>query len=379
MNAIDPKTIIAFSAVLSCLMSLVLYALKRNYPASIKGLGEWSASLLIIFIGASLATAAGFLSPFFTIFIARLTLALGLYLTYVGTQRFFGVTPRLRPWLLLIAAMMLVQLWFTFVAPSFHVRLVLSNMFGAYVLAAHAYLIFKQRSPTFARVLTIVILLIMSAIQLMRLVTSFYLPLGDDAFDRRSMAQMFFIGSFVFCVLLFSIGTILMASERLHAELEHLATHDPLTNAVTRRYMNEACDKELERCRRHGRSMALLILDLDHFKQINDTYGHQTGDRVLVNFASSVSSLLRRPDQLGRFGGEEFMVMLPDTSMEEAVLVAQRIHDLSSQSGPAPNCTVSIGVTTYRDANDTVDTLLARADAAMYQAKTNGRNRTETA
>ena len=379
MNAIDPRTIIAFSAALSCLMSLVLYALKRNYPASIKGLGEWSASLLIIFVGASLATAAGFLSPFFTIFIARLTLALGLYLTYVGTQRFFGVTPRLRPWLLFIAAMMLVQLWFTFVAPSFHVRLVLSNLFGAYVLAAHAYLVFKQRSPTFARVLTMVVLLIMSAIQLMRLLTSFYFPLGDDAFDQRSLAQMFFIGSFVFCVLLFSIGTILLASERLHAELEHLATHDSLTDTLTRRSMNEVCEKELARCRRYGRGMALLILDLDHFKQINDNYGHMAGDRVLVNFVTRVKALLRLPDQLGRFGGEEFMLMLPDTSLEDAVLVAERIREVCAQSEQQPTCTVSIGVTTYRHENDTVDALLLRADAAMYQAKTNGRNRTETA
>ena len=378
MNPIDPRTVILLSGVMSGLMSLVLYSLKRNYPASIKGLGEWSAALLLVLVGTVLAGVTGQLPIFFTVFMARVMLALGLYLTYVGTQRFFGVTPRLRPWLLVITVLMLAQLWFTFVEPNFHVRLALSNALGAYLLGAHAYLVFKQGSPTFARVLTIAVLLAMSLIQAMRLVTSFIWPLGENIFDT-SLMQLIFVGSFVFCILLFSISTVLLASERLHAELEHLVSHDTLTNAATRRYMQEACEKELERCRRHGRSMALMIMDLDNFKRVNDTYGHQAGDQVLIEFVAKASAMLRRPDQLGRYGGEEFMVMLPDTSLEEAVLVAERIRETCALPAPGPCCTVSIGVTIYQQAQDTMDTLLNRADAALYRAKRNGRNRVETA
>jgi diguanylate cyclase (GGDEF)-like protein len=378
MSLIDPRTVILLGGVMSGLMSLVLFSLKRSYPASIKGLGEWSAALLLVFIGSLLGAATGKLPVVFTVSLARLLLAAGLYLTYVGTQRFFGVTPRLKPWIALIAALMLVQWWFTFIEPSYRIRLVLSNMLATYLFAVHAYLVIKQGSPTFARVMSITVLVTMSAIQFMRLVTSFIWPVGQDLFETASY-HLVYVGSFVFCILLFSISTVLLATESLHAELQHLANHDSLTNALTRRNMDDACANELARCKRHGRNMALLMMDLDHFKAINDSYGHQTGDRVLVNFVAKVKTMLRQPDQLGRFGGEEFMALLPETSLEEAVLVAERIRAACALANSGPSCTVSIGITTYQQDTDTVDTLLARADAALYRAKANGRNRVETA
>jgi diguanylate cyclase (GGDEF)-like protein len=378
MSLIDPRTVILLGGVMSGLMSLVLFSLKRSYPASIKGLGEWSAALLLVFIGSLLGAATGKLPVVFTVSLARLLLAAGLYLTYVGTQRFFGVTPRLKPWIALIAALMLVQWWFTFIEPSYRIRLVLSNMLATYLFAVHAYLVIKQGSPTFARVMSITVLVTMSAIQFMRLVTSFIWPVGQDLFETASY-HLVYVGSFVFCILLFSISTVLLATESLHAELQHLANHDSLTNALTRRNMDDACANELARCKRHGRNMALLMMDLDHFKAINDSYGHQTGDRVLVNFVDKVKTMLRQPDQLGRFGGEEFMALLPETSLEEAVLVAERIRAACALADSGPSCTVSIGITTHQQDTDTVDTLLARADAALYRAKANGRNRVETA
>jgi diguanylate cyclase (GGDEF)-like protein len=214
----------------------------------------------------------------------------------------------------------------------------------------------------------------------MRLLTSFTSPLASNAeFFDKSVFQLVYITSFAVCILLFSIGVVLMATERLRTELEHLVTHDALTSALTRRRMNDACERELERCRRHGHSMALLMMDLDHFKAINDTYGHQAGDRVLVSFVSKVKTLLRSADSLGRFGGEEFIAVLPETTLEEAIAVAERILQISIPSDQAPSCTVSIGITTNHKDSDTADTLLARADNAMYRAKARGRNRLETA
>lgn len=143
--------------------------------------------------------------------------------------------------------------------------------------------------------------------------------------------------------------------------------------------MNEACAKELERCHRHGRRMAVLVIDLDHFKTINDTWGHQRGDQVLVRFVSQVNALLRQPDLLGRYGGEEFLVLLPETTLLEALAVAERIRETCALPRQEPGCTASIGVTTNHKDTDTVDSLLARADAAMYRAKAHGRNRVESA
>src|SRR5665647_2285459 len=110
---------------------------------------------------------------------------------------------------------------------------------------------------------------------------------------------------------------------------------------------------------------ALLMMDLDHFKEVNDTYGHQAGDQVLINLVAKVNAVLRQPDHLGRYGGEEFVALLPETSLEEAVSGAERIRAVCALPELGPSCTVSIGVTTRQHDSDTVDTLIARADACL--------------
>ncbi|WPC65484.1 diguanylate cyclase [Rhodoferax ferrireducens] len=380
MNAIDPRTVLLLTGIMGGLMSLVLYALKRNYPASIKGLGDWSAALLLLFAGGLLVAGRGKLPNLVSISVSSFLLWSGLYLAYVGSQRFFGAKPRIAPWMALITGVALVQLWFSLVEPSYHMRLVLTTVVTACLSGVHAWLVFRQGSITFSRGLAVGVLVFLFGAQVMRLVTSFsaHFPLNAEFFDTSSL-QLTYITSFAFSVLLFSISAVLMATDRLRIELEHLANHDSLTNALTRRHMDDACRSELERCRRHGRSMALLIMDLDHFKEVNDTHGHQAGDQALINFVAGVNALLRGPDQLGRFGGEEFVALLPETSLDEAIAVAERIRGACTLAGQAPTCTVSIGVTTNRKDNDSVDTLLARADAALYRAKAAGRNRVEVA
>ncbi len=380
MSVIDPRTVLLLTGLMSGLMSLVLYALKRNYPASIKGLGEWSAALLLLFMGGLLVAGRGKLPNLVSISVSSFLLWCGLYLAYVGTQRFFGVRPRIGPWMTLITGFALVQVWFTLIEPSYHMRLVLTTVVTAGLSGVHAWRVARQGSLTFARGLAVGVLVFLLAAQVMRLVTSFSMPFPTNAaFLDTSPFQLIYVTSFAFSILLFSISTVLMATDRLRIELQHLANHDSLTNALTRRRLDDACRSELERCRRHGRSMALLIMDLDHFKVVNDTFGHQAGDQTLINFVARVNALLRGPDQLGRFGGEEFVALLPDTTLDEALLVAERIRDACALADQAPACTVSIGVTTNRKDNDTVDTLLARADAALYRAKAGGRNRIETA
>ncbi len=180
--------------------------------------------------------------------------------------------------------------------------------------------------------------------------------------------------SYTFLMLLTSISLVLMATDRVRAEFEHLASHDYLTNALTRRNLTEVCQQELERCKRHGRMMSVLLIDIDHFKLINDRHGHQAGDQALVQFVQMVNTLLRRADVIGRLGGEEFVVVLPETPIDVAHVVAERIRRKVAELRAAERFTVSIGVTTNVPGNDTVDALMARADRAMYQAKQAGRD-----
>ena len=378
MTRIDPQTVIVLTGLMGGLMSLVLYSLKRNYPASIKGLGHWCIAFLLLFLAGVLIGGRGRLPEVITISFANLLLWSGVYLSYAGTQLFFGMRPRAWLWMLLITAAFLSSLWFSQVTPNYVIRLASFTALMALLFAVHAWLILRQGPLTFAKALTGLALLAMTGIQLMRLVTSPMIPPQSGIADN-SVYQAIYITSFAFVTLLLSIGLVLMATDRLRAELEHLATHDSLTNALTRRHMDEACRRELERSRRNDRSTALLMMDLDHFKAINDTHGHQAGDQVLTNFVIKVNSLLRPADQLGRFGGEEFVLLLPETSLEDALQVAERIRAVCAEPAQRAACTVSIGVASTLNERDTVDALLARADAAMYRAKDNGRNRIESA
>ncbi len=164
-------------------------------------------------------------------------------------------------------------------------------------------------------------------------------------------------------------------------ELRKIASTDQLSGALSRRAWIEKAHCEIIRAQRYSRPMALAILDLDQFKSINDAYGHPAGDRVIKRIASLCMATMRQSDFFGRLGGEEFGLVMPETSAEGAEAVAERVRTIFTNEpidlGRPIHASVSIGVADLR-VNDTLETLIAHADRALYQAKTSGRNRTCT-
>lgn len=159
--------------------------------------------------------------------------------------------------------------------------------------------------------------------------------------------------------------------------LERLAHYDPLTRSWNRYSIERALDAELSAAERYGRPLAVLLFDIDHFKSINDRYGHEMGDRVLTGLAAAVEGKLRGSDFLGRWGGEEFVVVASHCDLAAGLGLAERLRAQVAAlavSGLPRRITISVGVTTWQP-GDTRKTLLARADAAMYRAKHGGRNR----
>jgi diguanylate cyclase (GGDEF)-like protein len=162
--------------------------------------------------------------------------------------------------------------------------------------------------------------------------------------------------------------------------LARLASTDDLTRVYSRRWWFDLAEKEFSRSRRYDRVFSLLMADLDWFKHINDTYGHEAGDRVLNQFGTMLRKTCRDSDVIGRLGGEEFALLLPETSSEAAQHLASRITEICRSivvdaSTDGARCSCSIGVTQVRPDDERLDSMLTRADRALYEAKRAGRNR----
>ena len=163
-------------------------------------------------------------------------------------------------------------------------------------------------------------------------------------------------------------------------ELADQSMTDSLTGIFNRRYFMEIASKTFHACRRHRKSFSIVIADLDHFKSINDTYGHGAGDLVLKKFANYFQEELRESDVLARFGGEEFIALLPDTTEQQSLVMIERIRKglselkIDIEDNRAICITASFGISEFRDSDENYESIFLRADRALYQAKESGRN-----
>jgi diguanylate cyclase (GGDEF)-like protein/PAS domain S-box-containing protein len=171
-------------------------------------------------------------------------------------------------------------------------------------------------------------------------------------------------------------GIDISTRKALEADLKHQATHDPLTGLINRQHFEDLLRQELERAQRYRTPFSLVMMDIDHFKAVNDGYGHLIGDMVLRVFAEALRGHLRSTDTLARWGGEEFMVLSPDTRRDGAVTLAEAVRlRVAETPMPGPGrVTVSLAVTAYQ-AGESAHELLKRVDDALYEAKRTGRNR----
>ncbi len=182
-------------------------------------------------------------------------------------------------------------------------------------------------------------------------------------------------------VLFASQAATALENSRLYEKLQHQAITDELTGVYNRRGLFELGRRDLERSRRYGRLLSVILFDIDHFKQVNDRFGHAVGDQVLAAVGKTCVGSVREVDIVGRYGGEEFVMLLPEAELPVAQQVAERIRKLVEQIcvpttlGEDARVTISIGVTEMQESDNELDTLLSRADNAMYAAKQAGRNR----
>ena len=368
------------SMLLTFMLSMLL-AITRKHHKKVHGPGYWAVGNLVIGLGMVLVLMQ--LDAPKRIFLPGMALiGAGLSLYINGIQAFIGKVPNHRIPVAVFFLLMAIDAYFMLNGSDIRTAAMLGAVVFAAIYLYCARLTFSRDEGIVGNLywLTSSLYLLMALLMLGRAVYASRVDVAMfDSFAAWPVnAYTFMLGA----VSQFFISSlfVLMLSYKLSQNLESIATIDSLTGVLNRRGLEEAALKMQDICKRINLSMAVLLIDIDHFKKVNDQYGHLCGDDVLRHLAKEIARILRSSDVLGRYGGEEFCVFLPNTTEGDAVGLAERIR-MGIEASPlkmsraAIKTTVSIGVADSVRAGYDFKGLVATADSAMYAAKNSGRNR----
>ena len=381
----DPQTVYLLGAMAFVASAAIVALAARSYPPDLARLGyRWvvgvaclSASWLAVGVRSVISDAASIL----------LAHGLGLLAFAVFLDCFLRLGRRKAPVVWVYAAPVLgvaSAAFFFYVSPNYGLRVALFSLLNAALCAGSARVLFLDRggpAPVTSR-LAAYGFIFGAGVLVVRAVASARIPaaappstiLSGDGLERILVVLVFI------CTVAASFAFVVLCNERLSLELRRLATLDSLTERFNRRTIDELGRREAARARRHALDLAVALVDVDHFKQINDRYGHPVGDAALRNVTEAIAAELREPDLLGRYGGDELLVILADTRREAAQTACERLRRaitarplvVGRREVPV---TVSIGFAGLSGEEVDFDRLVRRADRALYAAKSAGRDR----
>jgi diguanylate cyclase (GGDEF)-like protein len=380
MLLLDVRTLFVVMVATSVLLAISLWvAAGRHFR---DGLGRWTVSLVLEAVMFSLFAARDEVPHWFGIIVPNAMFVACIAMQAAAILEFFG--KRLNGgWYLVPLLVIIVGCGLTL--DDFPARTMLSGLILGSGFLALAFLLHRLAGTSSPA----------SGLMMSGFVAASLMLFGRaflTAIDPHMVATSFLASGFLqslsfltayAVILVTSFGFLLLHRERSESIAQRLALTDPLTGTFNRRTFLDLADKEISRSRRAGTPLSLIMLDLDHFKLINDRHGHLAGDMVLKRFSEIAQGCLRKEDLLVRFGGEEFCILLPDVSLELAYTMAERIRKAVEQTSFASDAlsagmavTVSAGVARLKDDSmDDVVELVRCADEALYSAKSAGRNR----
>jgi diguanylate cyclase (GGDEF)-like protein len=375
MIMLDPTTILLMATLMAGAMSVVLYSSHLNFPKEIQGLRDWALALVLMVSGVVIFSLHG--ESNILLLGSNVAIICGLGMMVVGTERFYDLRPS---WWLFNSAWILIIIglgYWLWIQPSFTTRVAFSSLL-VFVLHVRAiYIIWKYGERHFSTWFFGILILIESLMVLTRGILALTTTSDVNLMGTGAFASLYLATTHLM-TLLMTVGFMTVCTRRLQTTLERRSTLDPLTMVLNRRGFADIYAKEHALMRRENTTMTMLNIDIDYFKKINDSHGHSVGDRVLVDVAQMIAKALRASDHISRFGGEEFVVLLPATGLDRALHIAERIQVvLRAPRAEIPPYTVSIGVACQLDAEESLDGILVRADRALYSAKERGRDRIE--
>ena len=381
---LDLKTLTLSLSLVTLMMTLLL-GLAAWHAGSGRGLRHWALGNLALMFGLMLNVNQTHLHHTLSILLANGLMTLGLGLVWLGIRAFFERTqPQLVP---LLATLLIIVLLgvFRYQFDSNAVRYAISSVIlGGLCLLCASELLRPTEPPLRSACWFSGAIALLYGLMLLARPVASLLGWNGAANLLGGPLQLITLLGAMAAQIGMATGFILMTHYRNLAALHRLSERDGLTDTLNRRSLHQQAGALLARMQHGGEPVTLIMVDADHFKRINDEFGHQTGDAVLCHLVNRISQHLRNRDLLGRFGGEEFTLLLPGLDSEQARPVAERIRHGISQApwrlaGETISLTASLGVACSQHHGYDFNTLLGAADAALYRAKTLGRNRVELA
>ena len=378
---IDVRAAFIFSAFLTATISLsiLFYSLSKKENRTFIWLSTASGLLTISFIFSSLR---GQIPDFLSIIVSNELFILCLIAFYEVFRNFLIVSSKgrlLGPCLLILQLFLLI--WYTYYNPNFHIRVIIVNCSMIIMSSCIIRLILSNISKTqrpfhiFAAI-PFLLILFLSMVRIVPIM-----------FGKPLIENLFFSSEYAFSIVLYGIllvwisfSVVFISANELQNQLSKIALTDPLTGTLNRRALKGAVEREIARAKRTNLPLSLIVTDLDHFKKVNDEYGHPAGDAVLANIVKLYHGLLRTEDLLARYGGEEFVIVLPEADVTNALFVAERLRAACEKNillfeNQTIAVTSSFGVTGLFKEVKSYETLIKQADKALYRAKEEGRNR----
>lgn len=381
--------------IASLLCFLVFLALLAAGSENVRGMRAMLASAVLGLVGNLLYAFGRELPPLLAYEVANMAYAGAGAALAAGYRQLAGLPARLGPLALLVGAVGLLIALFHYRFDSFAARSAVASLFQAAVCADIARSVLARRgagparqhgqqAPAALNKVQRFVLLMCGLVVAGHAVRMAWLLLALDPPDsllQPSSASLAILTAAALALPALTLGGLLTMHRYILQQAEYVANHDHLTGAWSRKAFFDIAERELARSRRNGQPLALMLIDLDHFKEINDGGGHEAGDVALQLVAERARASLRAADCMARLGGDEFAVLLPETTLAQACTVGEKLQaelrelaaTLERHAGQAP-LTLSIGVTATQ-ADEPFKATLARADAALYAAKSAGRDK----
>jgi len=336
-----------------------------------QGVGAALLANLCVTVGLILRMFAALLPEFLTIILSNILLLVGPALFYIALSQFTGLRYNRTLIIGVITTVLVFLAYFTYWDDDIRRRMIAFSLgsFSMALILIHQLWRIQKTSLRFSARLMLVSFLIHGFFLLLRTISIVLAP-PQETFNLTPAQSATYLLSFAVSFF-WTIGFVLMVSHRLRNDLMEIATIDVLTRIPNRRATQAFLEKELSRAQRHNGEFSILLIDIDDFKKVNDRWGHAVGDEVLVRTASLFQSMIRKQDLVGRWGGEEFLVIVPGPC--EAEILAERIRSAIArveynQGNARFHITVSIGIACGNQTS-LADEILNKADDALYKAK----------